>query len=153
MYLLTIFEQSDPKKIKKRITLTILSNSTYMWRGVRVFTQQRGGAWPPVYLDSKCHPMGETRSCYRVSYYYLLIFCLMWMLNNVWHTFPDAADIQKIFLSLLLLDKVCWGTSAMVRCVYDLISADVCLQMGWTTAEKSKSIMWIQITVNVRVTI
>ena len=26
-------------------------------------------------------------------------------------------------------------------CVYDLTSADVCLQMGYTTAEKSKSIM------------
>ena len=38
-----------------------------------------------------------------------------------------------MLLLLLLAQQQC--------CVYDLTSADVCLQMGHATAEKSKSIM------------
>ena len=34
-------------------------------------------------------------------------------------------------------------------CVYDLTSADVCPEIGCTTAEKWKSIMWVQKTVAV----
>ena len=39
--------------------------------------------------------------------------------------------------------------SLQLCCVYNLTSADIWLQMGCTTAEKSKSIMWVQIIVAV----
>ena len=42
-----------------------------------------------------------------------------------------------------------WHYSQQQCCVHDLTSADARLQMGHTTAEKSKSIMAVQMTVAV----
>ena len=42
-----------------------------------------------------------------------------------------------------------WLLASTESCIYDMTSADVCLQMGCTTAEMSKYIMRVQITVAV----
>ena len=72
-------------------------------------------------------------------------------------------SLLKIFffwrLELLVVFLACHTTMCTIfhffffsqqqSCVYDLTSADVHLQIGHTTAEKSKSIMWVQMTVAV----
>ena len=50
---------------------------------------------------------------------------------------------------MVLVENVCLVHTQQQCYVYDLISADIHIEMGHSTAEKSKSIMWVKITVAV----